>query len=199
MRLISARTPAGETLGVVAGEAWRAACDVLPDGPRTMADLIALGPTGLTDLAAAASATNVSSSSPASQVVLAFRDRAAGPGPAARQGRGDRSQLPRAHGRGRRRGAGGAAGVRQVAEQRRRPRRRHPLGSRPDGAGRLRGGARGRHRPDGPARDGSRRAGPRPRLHVHQRRVGPGPPVRRRAVGPRQVARHVLPDGPGRW
>ena len=69
MRLISARTPAGETLGVVAGEAWRAACDVLPDGPRTMADLIALGPTGLTDLAAAASATNVSSSSPASQVV----------------------------------------------------------------------------------------------------------------------------------
>ena len=69
MRLISARTPAGETLGVVSGEAWRAACDVLPDGPRTMAELIALGPTGLTDLAAAASATNVSSSSPASQVV----------------------------------------------------------------------------------------------------------------------------------
>ena len=69
MRLISARTPAGETLGVVSGEAWRAACDVLPDGPRTMADLIILGPTGLTDLAAAASATNVSSSSPASQVV----------------------------------------------------------------------------------------------------------------------------------
>ena len=70
MRLISARTPLGETLGVVAGDTWQAACDVLPDGPRTMADLVALGPTGLTDLAAAASATNVSSSSPASQVVL---------------------------------------------------------------------------------------------------------------------------------
>ena len=65
MRLISARTPAGETLGVVAGDGWRPASDLLPGGPRTMADLIALGPNGLTDLATAASATNSSSSSPA--------------------------------------------------------------------------------------------------------------------------------------
>ena len=45
MRLISARTPAGETLGVVAGDGVAARPrDLLPGGPRTMADLIALGP-----------------------------------------------------------------------------------------------------------------------------------------------------------
>ena len=69
MRLISARTPAGETLGVVAGDVWRPASDLLPDGPRTLADLIALGPNGLTDLATAA-ATNSSSSSPAQVALL---------------------------------------------------------------------------------------------------------------------------------
>lgn len=69
MRLISARTAAGETLGVVAGDSWWPASDLLPDGPRSMADLIALGPHGLTDLAAAASAAK-SSSSPPAQVAL---------------------------------------------------------------------------------------------------------------------------------
>ena len=66
MRLISARTAAGETLGVVAGDGWRAAAELLDGGPRTMADLLAAGPDTLIDLAAAAaSATNNSSSSPA--------------------------------------------------------------------------------------------------------------------------------------
>ena len=43
--------------------------------------------------------------------------------------------------------------------------------------------------------DGAR-ARRRPRLHVPGRRVGARPPVRRRAVDPRQEPRHVLPDGP---
>lgn len=66
MRLISARTDAGETLGIVAGEGWRRAADVLPGGPRTIGELLTQGGDGLTALAtAAASATNDSSSSPA--------------------------------------------------------------------------------------------------------------------------------------
>ena len=71
MRLISARTAAGETLGVVVGDGWRAAAELLDGGPRTMADLLVAGPDTLIDLAAAAaSATNISSSSPASPVAL---------------------------------------------------------------------------------------------------------------------------------
>jgi 2-keto-4-pentenoate hydratase/2-oxohepta-3-ene-1,7-dioic acid hydratase in catechol pathway len=66
VRLISARTDAGETLGIVAGEGWRRAADVLPGGPRTIGELLTQGGDGLTALAtAAASATNDSSSSPA--------------------------------------------------------------------------------------------------------------------------------------
>ena len=66
MRLISAQTDVGETLGIVAGDGWRAARDVLREGPRTIGELLAGGPDGLTALAtAAASATNDSSSSPA--------------------------------------------------------------------------------------------------------------------------------------
>jgi 5-carboxymethyl-2-hydroxymuconate isomerase len=69
VRLISARTTAGETLGVVVGDGWRAAAELLDGGPRTMGELIARGPDALIHLgAAAASATNVSSSSPASPV-----------------------------------------------------------------------------------------------------------------------------------
>ena len=72
MRLISATTTAGETLGVVVGDGWRAAAELLDGGPRTMAELLAGGPDALTDLAtAAASATNISSSSPASPVAPA--------------------------------------------------------------------------------------------------------------------------------
>ena len=49
------------------------------------------------------------------------------------------------------------------------------------------------------ARRGRRGGRPRlrPRLHVPERRLGARHPVRRRPVGPRQVARHVLPDGSG--
>jgi 2-keto-4-pentenoate hydratase/2-oxohepta-3-ene-1,7-dioic acid hydratase in catechol pathway len=74
VRLISARTLAGETLGVLAGDGWRSTTDLLPDGPRTMAELVALGPNGLTDLAAVASATNASSSSPAPVALLSETD-----------------------------------------------------------------------------------------------------------------------------
>jgi 2-keto-4-pentenoate hydratase/2-oxohepta-3-ene-1,7-dioic acid hydratase in catechol pathway len=67
VRLISARIADGETLGVVVGDGWRAASELLDGGPRTMAELIARGPQAVTDLAAAAtSAANVSSSLPAS-------------------------------------------------------------------------------------------------------------------------------------
>ena len=67
----------------------------------------------------------------------------------------------------------------------------------PDCPGRLRGRARRRDRPDGAPRQRGRRARPRARLHLPQRRLGARPPVRRRPMGARQVARHVLPDGPG--
>jgi 2,4-didehydro-3-deoxy-L-rhamnonate hydrolase len=71
VRLISARTRAGETLGVVLGDGWRAASEILDGAPRTMAELIARGPDAVHALAvAAASATNVSSSSPASPLPL---------------------------------------------------------------------------------------------------------------------------------
>ena len=41
MRLLSARTARGETLGVVADGRWLPAADLIPDGPRVMADLLA--------------------------------------------------------------------------------------------------------------------------------------------------------------
>ena len=70
MRLISACTDAGETLGIVVGDGWRPAADVLPGGPRTIGELLGRGSDGLTALVtAAASATNDSSSSPAAPAV----------------------------------------------------------------------------------------------------------------------------------
>jgi 2-keto-4-pentenoate hydratase/2-oxohepta-3-ene-1,7-dioic acid hydratase in catechol pathway len=48
--LISARTTAGETLGVVVGDRWLPASEVLEGGPVTMADLIAGGPPALGSL-----------------------------------------------------------------------------------------------------------------------------------------------------
>ena len=70
MRLISASTDAGETLGIVVGEGWRPAADVLRGGPRTIGELLGRGSDGLTALVtAAASATNDSSSSPAAPAV----------------------------------------------------------------------------------------------------------------------------------
>jgi len=44
LRLISCRTGSGETLGVVGGDRWIAAVDLVPEGPAAMADLLAGGP-----------------------------------------------------------------------------------------------------------------------------------------------------------
>lgn len=44
MRLISCRTDAGETLGVVDGDRWIRAASLVPDGPDTMAAWLAAGP-----------------------------------------------------------------------------------------------------------------------------------------------------------
>jgi 2,4-didehydro-3-deoxy-L-rhamnonate hydrolase len=64
VRLISARTAAGETLGVVVEQGWRPAAELLPGGPRTIAELLAGGPETTTDLAAAAASAATDSSSP---------------------------------------------------------------------------------------------------------------------------------------
>ena len=65
MRLISARTDTGETLGIVVGDGWRPAADLVRGGPRTISELLAGGTDAVTALVkAAASATNDSSSSP---------------------------------------------------------------------------------------------------------------------------------------
>jgi 2,4-didehydro-3-deoxy-L-rhamnonate hydrolase len=54
VRLLSARTVRGEALGVVAEGRWLPAADLLPDGPRVIADLLASGSAGLSTLRAAA-------------------------------------------------------------------------------------------------------------------------------------------------
>ncbi len=54
MRLLSARTARGETLGVVSDRRWLPATDLLPDGPRVMADLLVGGRAALDSLRAAA-------------------------------------------------------------------------------------------------------------------------------------------------
>jgi len=54
VRLISTRTESGETLGVVAGDRWLPAAELVADGPATLADLLAAGPAGLAALADAA-------------------------------------------------------------------------------------------------------------------------------------------------
>ena len=43
VRLMSCRSAAGETLGIVEGERWLPAATILASGPRTMADLLAAG------------------------------------------------------------------------------------------------------------------------------------------------------------
>jgi 2,4-didehydro-3-deoxy-L-rhamnonate hydrolase len=53
VRLISVRAVGGETLGVVAGDRWLSARDLVPDGPPTMAALIEAGPAALNALEAA--------------------------------------------------------------------------------------------------------------------------------------------------
>jgi 2-keto-4-pentenoate hydratase/2-oxohepta-3-ene-1,7-dioic acid hydratase in catechol pathway len=59
VRLISFRSGSGETLAVVADERWIAAADLLPDGPATMADLLAGGAAALTALRTAADAADI--------------------------------------------------------------------------------------------------------------------------------------------
>jgi len=54
LRLISCRTGSGETLGVVGGDRWIAAVDLVPEGPAAMADLLAGGPVALATLRDAA-------------------------------------------------------------------------------------------------------------------------------------------------
>ncbi|CAA9433202.1 MAG: Fumarylacetoacetate hydrolase family protein, partial [uncultured Phycisphaerae bacterium] len=79
-----------------------------------------------------------------------------------------------------------------------------PVRPRPDPAAqrrdRLRGRAVRRDRQDGQAREQGRRAEPRARVHVRQRRVGPrlaaAQETERRAVRPRQELRRVLPARP---
>lgn len=53
LRLISSRTDSGEVLGVVAGERWLPADELLPGGPSTMAELLNGGPLSLAALGAA--------------------------------------------------------------------------------------------------------------------------------------------------
>jgi 2-keto-4-pentenoate hydratase/2-oxohepta-3-ene-1,7-dioic acid hydratase in catechol pathway len=52
VRLISTRTETGETLGVVDGDRWLPAAELLPGGPRTIADLLDAGPPGVAALQA---------------------------------------------------------------------------------------------------------------------------------------------------
>ena len=128
----------------------------------------------------------------------ARRGRAPRPGRPPRQGRGDRAQLPRAR-RTRRASTPPPAPlifakwpssiIGPGADIRWDP----ALTTQVDYEAEL---AR-RHRARGAPRVGGRRPRPRPRLHLPQRRLGARPPVRRRPVDARQVARHVLPDGPG--
>ena len=54
MRLISFISGSGETLAAVAGGRWLAASELLPDGPRTMAELLAGGEAALAALRTAA-------------------------------------------------------------------------------------------------------------------------------------------------
>ena len=58
MRLISCRTDSGEVLGVVAGERWLPALDLLPGGPSTMAELLDGGSSLLAPLAVAAATSS---------------------------------------------------------------------------------------------------------------------------------------------
>jgi 2-keto-4-pentenoate hydratase/2-oxohepta-3-ene-1,7-dioic acid hydratase in catechol pathway len=59
VRLISTRTETGETLGVVDGERWLPAADVLDNGPKTIADLLAGGPAALSALRTRASSGRI--------------------------------------------------------------------------------------------------------------------------------------------
>ena len=59
MRLISTRTQTGETLGVVDGDRWLPAVDLVDDGPNTIADLLASGRAAVSALQAGAASGRV--------------------------------------------------------------------------------------------------------------------------------------------
>jgi 2-keto-4-pentenoate hydratase/2-oxohepta-3-ene-1,7-dioic acid hydratase in catechol pathway len=59
VRLVSCQRPAGEVLGVVDGDCWLPATDVLPGAPATMADLIAAGTAGLDALRLATASARI--------------------------------------------------------------------------------------------------------------------------------------------
>jgi 2-keto-4-pentenoate hydratase/2-oxohepta-3-ene-1,7-dioic acid hydratase in catechol pathway len=58
VRLISCRTAGGETLGVVSGDRWLPAADLVDGGPAAIAELLAAGPSSLAALRAAAATTD---------------------------------------------------------------------------------------------------------------------------------------------
>jgi 2-keto-4-pentenoate hydratase/2-oxohepta-3-ene-1,7-dioic acid hydratase in catechol pathway len=59
VHLLTCRTADAETLGVVVGDRWKPARDLLAGGPATMADLLAAGPAGLRALAGAAALADI--------------------------------------------------------------------------------------------------------------------------------------------
>ena len=61
MRLLTCRTADGETLGVVAGDHWEPVAELLADGPRTMADLLAAGQDALRALGDAVARADIES------------------------------------------------------------------------------------------------------------------------------------------
>ena len=183
----------GRDAGRGRGRSLAGGLRLLPDGPRTMAELLAGGGAALAALRAAADPARIAETGrpwTASSSSRRYRARA----------RSWRS----------------AATIESTSTEEgssRRPRRssspsgrRSVVGDRaPRSAGTRASPARSTGRPSSASSSGGGRATCRgggrarlrPRLHVPERRVRPRHPVRRRAVGPRQVARHVLPDGPG--
>jgi 2-keto-4-pentenoate hydratase/2-oxohepta-3-ene-1,7-dioic acid hydratase in catechol pathway len=59
VHLLTCRTADAETLGVVVGDRWKPARDLLAGGPATMADLLAASPAGLRALAGAAALADI--------------------------------------------------------------------------------------------------------------------------------------------
>ena len=176
------------------GRIWSSAS--LGDGlPATMAELLAAGERGRSSACGPRRARRPAEGLPGDVEPA----RLVAPVPRPGQGRRGRPELLRPRRGGRRSHPGRADALRQVPHVGRRARRDRRVGPRPHRGGGPRGRARRRHRAHGAPRQRGSRPRACPRLHLHQRRQRPRPPGRRQAVRARQVARHVLPDGPGRW
>ena len=169
------RDPDERAAQVVLVEAHRAEVRACPGAPRAPGEILVREP--------ALHATILRASTEA----LRVESRDDRPTP---EDRLRRPQLPRPRRRAGRRAAGPPAPVREVAEHPDRLRRPDPHPGDLQEP-RLRGRARRRHRPPRERRRGRRRARLRPRLRRRERRLGPRPPVLRRPVGAREVARHV--------